>query len=57
MVPEEQKLPEIHVPMTGGAIAYNNPGCDAKMTQTNLLMFSLARSLTGLSLVVLISVF
>ena len=28
----------IHVPMTGGAIvpAYNLPGCDAKMTQTQL---------------------
>ena len=28
----------IHVPMTGGAIvpAYNNPGCEAKMTQTQL---------------------
>ena len=28
----------IHVPMTGGAIvpAYNYPGCDAKMTQTQL---------------------
>jgi len=28
----------VHVPMTGGAIvpAYNNPGCEAKMTQTQL---------------------
>ena len=28
----------VHIPMTGGAIvpAYNNPGCDAKMTQTQL---------------------
>ena len=28
----------VHVPMTGGAIvpAYNYPGCDAKMTQTQL---------------------
>lgn len=35
---EKQKLPMVHVPMTGGAIvpAYNNPGCDAKMTQTQL---------------------
>ena len=35
---EKQKLPMIHVPMTGGAIvpAYNYPGCDAKMTQTQL---------------------
>ena len=34
----KQKLPMIHVPMTGGAIvpAYNYPGCDAKMTQTEL---------------------
>ena len=34
----KQKLPMIHVPMTGGAIvpAYNNPGCEAKMTQTQL---------------------
>ena len=34
----KQKLPMIHVPMTGGAIvpAYNLPGCDAKMTQTQL---------------------
>ena len=34
----KQQLPMIHVPMTGGAIvpAYNNPGCDAKMTQTEL---------------------
>ena len=35
---EKQKLPMIHVPMTGGAIvpAYNMPGCDVKMTQTQL---------------------
>ena len=35
---EKQKLPMVHIPMTGGAIvpAYNNPGCDAKMTQTQL---------------------
>ena len=28
----------IHIPMTGGAIvpAYNLPGCDTKMTQTQL---------------------
>ena len=34
----KQKLPMIHIPMTGGAIvpAYNNPGCEAKMTQTQL---------------------
>ena len=34
----KQKLPMIHVPMTGGAIvpAYNYPGCEAKMTQTQL---------------------
>ena len=34
----KQKLPMVHIPMTGGAIvpAYNNPGCDAKMTQTQL---------------------
>ena len=34
----KQKLPMVHVPMTGGAIvpAYNYPGCDAKMTQTEL---------------------
>jgi len=35
---EKQTVPMIHIPMTGGAIvpAYNNPGCDAKMTQTQL---------------------
>ena len=35
---KKQKLPMVHVPMTGGAIvpAYNMPGCDAKMTQTQL---------------------
>ena len=34
----KQKLPMVHIPMTGGAIvpAYNYPGCDAKMTQTEL---------------------
>ena len=34
----KQKLPMVHVPMTGGAIvpAYNYPDCDAKMTQTQL---------------------
>ena len=37
----DAKQPEegmVHIPMTGGAIvpAYNNPGCDAKMTQTEL---------------------
>ena len=37
----DEKMPAegmIHIPMTGGAIvpAYNNPGCDAKMTQTQL---------------------
>ena len=34
----KQKLPMIHIPMTGGAIvpAYNYPGCDVKMTQTQL---------------------
>ena len=34
----KQKLPMVHIPMTGGAIvpAYNNPGCDLKMTQTEL---------------------
>ena len=35
---KKQKIPMIHIPMTGGAIvpAYNYPGCDAKMTQTQL---------------------
>ena len=35
---KKQKLPMVHIPMTGGAIvpAYNMPGCDAKMTQTQL---------------------
>ena len=35
---KKQKLPMVHIPMTGGAIvpAYNYPGCDAKMTQTEL---------------------
>ena len=34
----KQKLSMVHIPMTGGAIvpAYNYPGCDAKMTQTQL---------------------
>ena len=37
----DAKQPEfgmVHIPMTGGAIvpAYNYPGCDAKMTQTQL---------------------
>ena len=37
----DSKIPAsglVHIPMTGGAIvpAYNNPGCDAKMTQTQL---------------------
>ena len=38
---KDEKIPAsglVHIPMTGGAIvpAYNNPGCDAKMTQTQL---------------------
>jgi phosphate transport system substrate-binding protein len=35
---KKKKLPMVHIPMTGGAIvpAYNYPGCDAKMTQTQL---------------------
>ena len=38
---KDSKIPAsglVHIPMTGGAIvpAYNNPGCDAKMTQTQL---------------------
>ena len=34
----KQKLPMVHIPMTGGAIvpAYNYTGCAAKMTQTEL---------------------
>ena len=37
----DKKMPAegmIHIPMTGGAIvpAYNNPGCDLKITQTQL---------------------
>jgi len=34
----KQKRPMVHIPMTGGAIvpAYNNPGCDLKITQTEL---------------------
>ena len=34
----KQKLPMVHIPITGGAIvpAYNNPGCEVKMTQTQL---------------------
>ena len=38
---KDSKIPAsglVHIPMIGGAIvpAYNNPGCDAKMTQTQL---------------------
>ena len=35
---EKQKIPMVHIPMTGGAIVptYNMPGCDVKMTQTQL---------------------
>lgn len=35
---DKQKIPMLHIPMTGGAIvpAYNMPGCDVKMTQTQL---------------------
>jgi len=35
---EKQKIPMVHIPMTGGAIvpAYNYPGCEVKMTQTQL---------------------
>ena len=35
---EETAEGMVHIPMTGGAIvpAYNYPGCDAKMTQTQL---------------------
>jgi len=35
---EKQTIPMVHIPMTGGAIvpAYNVPGCDVKMTQTQL---------------------
>ena len=37
----DKKMPAegmVHIPMTGGAIvpAYNNPGCDLKITQTQL---------------------
>ena len=34
----KQKLPMVHVPITGGAIVptYNYPGCEVKMTQTQL---------------------
>ena len=37
----DEKIPAegmVHIPMTGGAIvpAYNNPGCDLKITQTQL---------------------
>ena len=51
---KKQKLPMIHVPMTGGAIvpAYNYPGCDAKMTQTQLADVFLGK-ITNWSLVVL----
>ena len=35
---KKQKIPMVHIPMTGGAIvpAYNYPGCEVKMTQTQL---------------------
>jgi phosphate transport system substrate-binding protein len=35
---EKQTIPMVHIPMTGGAIVptYNMPGCDVKMTQTQL---------------------
>jgi len=35
---DKQKIPMVHIPMAGGAIvpAYNMPGCDVKMTQTQL---------------------
>ena len=35
---EANGVPVIQIPLTGGAIvpAYNNPGCDAQMTQTEL---------------------
>lgn len=35
---EKKTIPMIHIPMTGGAIVptYNMPGCDVKMTQTQL---------------------
>ena len=35
---EKQKIPMVHIPMTGGAIvpAYNYPGCEVRMTQTQL---------------------
>ena len=35
---EKQTIPMVHIPMTGGAIvpAYNMPGCEVKMTQTQL---------------------
>ena len=38
---KDEKIPAggmVQIPVTGGAIvpAYNNPGCDAKMTQTQL---------------------
>ena len=34
----KQKLPMVHIPITGGAIVptYNYPGCEVKMTQTQL---------------------
>ena len=34
----KQKLPMVHIPITGGAIVptYNNPGCEVKMTQLEL---------------------
>ena len=35
---EKKTIPMVHIPMTGGAIVptYNVPGCDVKMTQTQL---------------------
>ena len=35
---KKQKTPMVHIPMAGGAIvpAYNMPGCDLKLTQTQL---------------------
>ena len=44
----DSKIPAsglVHIPMTGGAIvpAYNNPGCDAKMTQNQLADVFLGR--------------
>ena len=52
----KQKLPMVHIPMTGGAIvpAYNYPGCDAKMTQTELADVFLGKITNWSALVVLI---